>query len=105
MLTPNGSGRPSILMPTFGAFVRRVPTSAWVSRAKGIFARTIDAGRNWSVGTVPGAAKLDFRDVEAFSETTAYLLAARPGDSRIYKTADGGKTSISNSESRPRCLL
>jgi photosystem II stability/assembly factor-like uncharacterized protein len=45
------------------------------------------------VGTVPGADKLDFRDVEAFGESTAYLLSAGPGgDSRIYKTTDGGKT-------------
>jgi photosystem II stability/assembly factor-like uncharacterized protein len=38
-------------------------------------------------------AKLDFRDVEAFGETTAVLLSAGPGeDSRIYKTTDGGET-------------
>ena len=42
---------------------------------------------------MPGAEKLDFRDVEAFGETTAYLLSAGPGDaSRIYKTVDGGKS-------------
>jgi photosystem II stability/assembly factor-like uncharacterized protein len=42
---------------------------------------------------VPDSEKLDFRDVEAFGETTAYLLSAGPGeDSRIYKTTDGGKT-------------
>jgi photosystem II stability/assembly factor-like uncharacterized protein len=64
---------------------------AWVSGTKGTYARTTDAGKTWSVGTVPGAAKLDFRDVEAFGETTAYLLSAGPGAaSRIYKTADGG---------------
>lgn len=68
---------------------------AWVSGTKGTVGRTTDAGRTWSVGTVPGAAKLDFRDVEAFGETTAYLLSAGPGaDSRIYKTADGGKSWI-----------
>ena len=66
---------------------------AWVSGTKGTYARTTDGGKNWSVGTVPGAEKLDFRDVEAFGETTAYLLSAGPGDaSRIYKTVDGGKT-------------
>ena len=66
---------------------------AWVSGTKGTYARTTDAGRTWTVGTVPGAARLDFRDVEAFGETTAYLLSIGPGeDSRIYKTADGGKT-------------
>ena len=68
---------------------------AWVSGTKGTYGRTTDAGQTWSVGTVPGAAKLDFRDVEAFGETTAYLLSAGPGeDSQIYKTADGGKTWI-----------
>lgn len=41
---------------------------------------------------MPGADKLDFRDVEAFDAFTAYLLSAGPGmDSRIYKTTDGGK--------------
>src|SRR6266404_5224278 len=68
---------------------------AWVSGTKGTVGRTTDGGNTWSVGTVPGAAKLDFRDVEAFGETTAYLLSAGPGEySRIYKTADGGKTWI-----------
>ena len=69
------------------------PKVAWVSGTKGTYARTTDAGKTWSVGTVPGAEKLDFRDVEAFGETTAYLLSAGPGDaSRIYKTVDGGKS-------------
>ena len=69
------------------------PKVAWVSGTKGTYARTTDGGKNWSVGTVPGAEKLDFRDVEAFGETTAYLLSAGPGDaSRIYKTVDGGKS-------------
>src|SRR5262245_10751388 len=62
---------------------------AWVSGTQGTYGRTTDAGKTWSVGTVLGAAKLDFRDVEAFGEDTAYLLSAGPGeDSRIYKTAD-----------------
>jgi photosystem II stability/assembly factor-like uncharacterized protein len=66
---------------------------AWVSGTKGTYGRTTDGGRTWSVGTVPDAAKLDFRDVEAFSDTMAYLLSAGPGEeSRIYKTVDGGKT-------------
>jgi photosystem II stability/assembly factor-like uncharacterized protein len=68
---------------------------AWVSGTKGTFARTTDGGKTWSVGTVPGADKLDFRDVEAFGETTAYLLSAGPGEaSRIYKTVDGAKTWV-----------
>ncbi|MBS1812590.1 MAG: glycosyl hydrolase [Acidobacteria bacterium] len=66
---------------------------AWVSGTKGTFERTIDGGKTWEVGTVPDAGQLDFRDVEAFSETTAYLLSIGKGEtSRIYKTIDGGKT-------------
>jgi photosystem II stability/assembly factor-like uncharacterized protein len=69
------------------------PKVAWASGTKGTFARTTDGGKNWSVGTVPGADTLDFRAVRAFGELTAYLLSAGPGaDSRIYKTTDGGKT-------------
>jgi photosystem II stability/assembly factor-like uncharacterized protein len=68
---------------------------AWVSGTKGTYGRTIDGGKTWFAKTVPGAAKLDFRDVEAFGESTAYLLSAGSGeDSRIYKTTDGGSTWI-----------
>src|SRR5215212_5318142 len=38
----------------------------------GSFLRSVDGGKTWTVGTVAGAEKLDFRDVEAFDETTAY---------------------------------
>jgi photosystem II stability/assembly factor-like uncharacterized protein len=65
---------------------------AWASGTRGTYARTTDGGKTWSVKVVPGADRLDFRDVEAFGEMTAYLLSAGPGGaSRIYKTTDGGK--------------
>lgn len=65
----------------------------WASGTGGTFLRTIDGGKNWTVGGVPGAEKLDFRDVEAFGADTAYLLSIGEGESsRIYKTTDGGKT-------------
>src|SRR4051794_33211324 len=71
------------------------PNVAWVSGTMGTYARTTDRGKTWSVGTVPGADKLDFRAVKAFGEATAYLLSAGPGDvSRIYKTDDGGKSWV-----------
>ena len=71
------------------------PKVAWVSGTKGTFGRTTDGGKTWTAGTVPDADKLDFRDVEAFGEATAYLLSAGPGeDSRIYKTTDGGKSWV-----------
>jgi photosystem II stability/assembly factor-like uncharacterized protein len=66
-------------------------TVAWASGERGTYARTTDGGRTWATGTVPDAAELDFRDVDAFDANTAYLLSIGEGDkSRIYKTTDGG---------------
>ncbi|HEX8148596.1 MAG TPA: hypothetical protein VF591_15555 [Pyrinomonadaceae bacterium] len=71
------------------AVSRRV---AWASGAGGTYARTVDGGRTWRAGQVPGASELDFRDVDAFDANTAYLLAIGEGErSRIYKTNDGGR--------------
>ena len=65
----------------------------WASGTGGTFLKTVDGGKNWTVGKVPDAEKLDFRDVEAFDANTAYLLSIGNGEtSRIYKTTDGGKT-------------
>ena len=65
----------------------------WASGTGGTVIRTIDGGKSWNVITVPGAEKLDFRDIEAFDANTAYILSIGNGDlSRIYKTTDGGKT-------------
>jgi photosystem II stability/assembly factor-like uncharacterized protein len=63
----------------------------WASGAGGTFLVTVDGGRTWRASVVPGGEWLDFRDVHAFDERTAYLLAAGNGSaSRIYKTTDGG---------------
>lgn len=65
----------------------------WASGTGGMFLKTVDGGKTWKVGTVPGAEKLDFRDIEAFYANTAYVLSIGNGeDSRIYKTVDGGGT-------------
>ena len=65
----------------------------WASGTGGSFIRTTDGGKNWTVGKVSGAEKLDFRDIEAFDENTAYILSIGNGEnSRIYKTTNGGKT-------------
>jgi len=65
----------------------------WASGTNGTFLKTVDGGKTWTVGKVPDADKLDFRDVEAFDANTAYLLSIGNGESsRIYKTTDGGAT-------------
>ena len=64
----------------------------WASGTGGTVIRTIDGGKTWDVMTVPGAEKLDFRDIDAFDANTAYILSIGNGESsRIYKTTDGGK--------------
>jgi photosystem II stability/assembly factor-like uncharacterized protein len=41
---------------------------------------------------IVGAENLDFRDIQAFDQNTAYVLSIGEGDkSRIYKTTDGGR--------------
>ncbi|HEY2116690.1 MAG TPA: hypothetical protein VGJ51_16460 [Candidatus Angelobacter sp.] len=65
---------------------------AWASGAKGTVLRTIDGGATWEKLEVVGAEALDFRDIQAFDQNTAFVLSIGPGEqSRIYKTADGGK--------------
>jgi photosystem II stability/assembly factor-like uncharacterized protein len=68
-------------------------TVAWASGNKGTVVRTVDGGATWVRRPVPAAEGLDFRDIEAISADTAYVLAIGPGEqSRIYKTEDGGAT-------------
>ena len=67
------------------------PMVAWASGSGGTYARTTDSGATWQSAVVPGAAQLDFRDVQAVDANTAYLLSIGPGEqSKIYKTTDGG---------------
>jgi photosystem II stability/assembly factor-like uncharacterized protein len=66
---------------------------AWASGSGGTVIRTQDRGATWTRLTVPDSEKLDFRDIDAVNERTAYVLSIGPGDaSRIYKTSDAGAT-------------
>jgi photosystem II stability/assembly factor-like uncharacterized protein len=66
-------------------------TVAWASGAGGTVLRTVDAGKTWTRLPVPGAEKLDFRDVDAIDDRTAWVLSIGKGESsRIYKTTDAG---------------
>lgn len=65
----------------------------WASGTGGTVIKTTDGGKNWKVMTVPGAEKLDFRDIEAFDANTAYILSIGNGElSRVYITKNGGTT-------------
>ncbi len=65
----------------------------WASGLGGTYVVTTDGGEHWKANVVPGAANLQFRDVQGVSAKVAYLLSSGSGtDSRIYKTEDGGQT-------------
>jgi photosystem II stability/assembly factor-like uncharacterized protein len=63
----------------------------WTSGSNGVILRSKDEGRDWQQIAVKGAGDLDFRDIEAVDDDTAYVMSSGDGDkSRIYKTRDGG---------------
>src|SRR5690348_1023084 len=66
----------------------------WIAGHGATWARTVDGGRTWEPGTMPGPDSiLQFRDVYAVDAATAYLLAGGLGErSRIYKTSDAGRS-------------
>lgn len=65
---------------------------AWASGAAGTILRTTDGGVTWLKLDIVDADGLDFRNIQAFDQNTAYVLSIGPGEkSRIYKTSDGGK--------------
>ena len=65
----------------------------WASGSNNAILRSVDGGNTWAQVTNPTADRLDFRDIDAVGEQTAYLLSIGNGAaSRIYKTMDGGVT-------------
>ncbi len=68
-------------------------TTAWVGGSAGQVLRTTNGGRSWQNVSPPGAAELQFRDVEAFDKDRAVILAIGEGElSRVYRTENGGTT-------------
>jgi hypothetical protein len=89
-LTPQDSGTTNGLI----AVSPVNPQVVWASGRNGTFTVTTDGGQTWNAGVVPGAEALQFRDVQGFSASVAYLMSIgnNPTDFRVYKTLDGGAT-------------
>lgn len=62
----------------------------WVSGSKGTVGKSLDGGKTWKWMTVKGYKKCDFRDIEAFDENTAIIMAVA-SPAYILKTTNGGK--------------
>jgi photosystem II stability/assembly factor-like uncharacterized protein len=63
----------------------------WVSGSKGVVGRSIDGGLTWKWNEVKGFEKTDFRDIEAFDEHTALIMAV-DSPAFILRTIDGGES-------------
>lgn len=69
------------------------PTGAilWASGTHGTVGRSTDSGRTWKWISIKGFEKTDFRDIEAFDETSAVVMGT--GDpAQILRTSDGGES-------------
>ncbi len=62
----------------------------WVSGTGGQVGRSLDSGKSWKWITVKGFEKMDFRDIEAFNETTAVIMGI-DAPAYILRTNDGGE--------------
>ncbi|MBC7934478.1 MAG: oxidoreductase [Rhizobacter sp.] len=62
----------------------------WVSGSGGQVGRSLDSGNTWKWMTVKGFEKMDFRDIEAFNETTAVIMGI-DAPAYILRTNDGGE--------------
>jgi len=92
-LTPQNSGTTNGLIAVSPVNSRVV----WAAGRNGTFVVTTDGGKTWKAGVVAGAETLQFRDVQGVSDKIAYLQSISPtgtvpGEFRIYKTIDGGKS-------------
>jgi photosystem II stability/assembly factor-like uncharacterized protein len=67
----------------------------WASGSNGVVLQSRNMGKTWEQLHVQGGETLDFRSIQAFDARKAYVMSiGGAGNSRIYKTTDGGGTWI-----------
>jgi photosystem II stability/assembly factor-like uncharacterized protein len=65
----------------------------WASGSNGVILKSVDEGKTWQRLHVLDGETLDFRGIQAFNASIAYVMSSGEGEkSRIYKTTDGGET-------------
>lgn len=65
--------------------------TVWVSGSSGTVGLSLNGGANWNWMSVKGYEKRDFRDIEAFDDSTALIMAVDE-PAYILKTTDAGKS-------------
>src|SRR5262245_51037072 len=65
----------------------------WASGSGSVILRSETGGEGWARLAPPSKDVLDFRDIDAITDSIAYVLSIGNGDkSRIFKTVDAGAT-------------
>jgi photosystem II stability/assembly factor-like uncharacterized protein len=105
--TVQNSGRDSNLRGVSITHDKSGKSVVWASGSGGVILRSTDEGKTWTQLRVPDADNLDFRDIEAFDEDTAYVMSSGDGEkSRIYKTENSGKLwTLQYTDRRPGFFL
>lgn len=63
----------------------------WVSGSNGMVGKSVDSGNTWKWISIKGFEKTDFRDIEAFDETSAVIMSV-DAPAYILRTSDAGDT-------------
>ena len=66
----------------------------WASGTQGTVAHSQNAGKTWTFQQIPGAEKLDFRDLAIINDKEILLMSAGPSDEGkavIFQTMDAGR--------------
>jgi len=64
--------------------------TVWISGSKGTIIRSLDGGKNWESVPSPDLDSLDYRDVHAFSSSSA-IISSAGFPARVYRTEDAGE--------------
>jgi photosystem II stability/assembly factor-like uncharacterized protein len=77
----------------------------WVSGSSGTIGKSIDAGKTWQWMKVPGYETKEFRDIEAFDEHTAVIMAVGEPAVILKTENDGRKWKAVYTNSTPGMFL
>ncbi|MEP6927353.1 MAG: oxidoreductase [Ginsengibacter sp.] len=76
----------------------------WVSGSNGMVGKSLDSGNTWKWMQVKNFEKTDFRDIEAFNESTAVIMGiAEPA--YILRTIDGGENWKTVYENKTKAMF